>query len=85
MLAGDPKQLDAVTKSTYAAKLGYKISFMEQLLTRNFYNRNSRTGEYNQNYITQLVKNYRSHSAILSAANMLFYDNKLQVRAPKGR
>lgn len=84
VLAGDPKQLDAVTRSRCATKLGFNVSFMEQLLKRPLYKRNSKTGEYNHNYITQLVKNYRSHSAILHAANTLFYENKLQVSAAKG-
>lgn len=84
VLAGDPKQLDAVTRSGYAAKLGFKVSFMERLLMHNLYKRDFQTDEFNQNYITQLVKNYRSHSAILHAANTLFYENKLQVRASKG-
>lgn len=77
-------QLDAVTKSVYASKLGFKVSIMEQLMKQQLYKRDPRTGEYNQNYITQLVKNYRSHSAILHTANNLFYENKLQVKATKG-
>lgn len=85
MLAGDPKQLDAVTKSGYAAKLGYKTSFMEHLFERQLYKRNSATGNYNKMYITQLVKNYRSHPAILHIPNVLFYDNKLQARAPSSK
>lgn len=83
MLAGDPKQLDAVTKSGYAAKLGYKTSFMEQLFERQLYKRNPATGHFNKTYITQLVKNYRSHPAILHIPNILFYDNKLQASAPQ--
>lgn len=81
VLAGDPQQLDAVTKSICALKLGYNVSFMQHLLDQPLYKPNPKTGEYNQNYITQLVKNYRSHSAILQAANMLFYENRLQVSA----
>ncbi|XP_031626698.1 putative helicase mov-10-B.2 isoform X2 [Contarinia nasturtii] len=81
VLAGDPKQLDAVTKSNLAAQLGFKTSFMEQLFECRLYKRNSTTGEYNQKYITQLVKNYRSHSSILHVPNELFYESKLQARA----
>lgn len=83
VLAGDPKQLDAVTKSGRAAKIGYKTSWMEHLFNRPLYRPNMRTGKYNPKYITQLVKNYRSHSAILHIPNTLFYENKLQAAAPK--
>lgn len=85
VLAGDPKQLDAVTKSGYAKKLGYNTSFMEQLFEKPLYQRNPKTGNYNEKYITQLVKNYRSHSAILRIPNILFYENKLQAKAPSGK
>lgn len=84
VLAGDPKQLDAVTKSRYAIKLGFKMSFMEHLFNRRLYQRDPETGDFNQKYITQLVKNYRSHSVILHIPNDLFYENKLQVEASSG-
>lgn len=84
VLAGDPKQLDAVTRSKNAIKLGFKTSFMEHLFNRPLYQRNPETGNYNPKYITQLVKNYRSHSAILHIPNMLFYENKLEAKAPAG-
>ncbi|XP_055303315.1 helicase MOV-10-like [Sitodiplosis mosellana] len=81
VLAGDPKQLDAVTKSENAVKLGFKTSFLEQLFNRKLYERNPLTGQYNRRYITQLVKNYRSHPAILAIPNALFYENKLEAKA----
>lgn len=84
VLAGDPKQLDAVTKSDYAVKLGFKTSFMEHLFEKPLYSRHPYTHKYNHKYITQLVKNYRSHPAILSIPNKLFYDNKLEAKAPSG-
>lgn len=84
VLAGDPKQLDAVTKSSNAMKLGFKKSFMEHLFERRLYKRHPITGEYNQKYITQLVKNYRSHSAILHVPNYMFYERTLEAMAPKG-
>lgn len=84
VLAGDPKQLDAVTKSGFAARLGYKTSFMENLFERQLYKRHPTTDRYDQKYITQLVKNYRSHPAILHIPNTLFYENKLQAKAPAG-
>lgn len=84
VLAGDPKQLDAVTKSKWAKKLGYETSWLEQLCTQNLYKRNSETGRFNEIYITQLVKNYRSHPAILEIPNELFYENKLEACASTG-
>lgn len=84
VLAGDPKQLDAVTKSGNAAKLGFKTSFLEQLFNRALYKPNPLTGQYNRRYITQLVKNYRSHPAILQIPNCLFYENKLEAKASSG-
>lgn len=84
VLAGDPKQLDAVTKSNYAVRLGFKTSVMENLFKKKLYQRNPSTDKYNSIYITQLVKNYRSHAAILHIPNKLFYDNKLEVKAAAG-
>lgn len=83
-MAGDPKQLDAVTKSKNAIKLGFKTSYMEQLFEKPLYKRDPITAKYNPKYITQLVKNYRSHPAILSIPNALFYDNKLEAKASEG-
>lgn len=85
VLAGDPKQLDAVTKSRTAVRIGYKTSWMEHLFNRQLYQRNAATDKFNPKYITQLVKNYRSHAAILHLPNILFYDNKLEVKASKVR
>lgn len=36
---------------------------------------------YHSNYITKLLKNYRSHPAILAIPNELFYDNELVAHA----
>lgn len=84
VLAGDPKQLDAVTRSRGATEMGYKTSLMERLFEMPFYQRNPNTDQYNPMYMAQLVKNYRSHSAILAIPNQLFYENRLEVMAPRG-
>lgn len=84
ILAGDPKQLDAVTKSDEAIEMGYKTSFMEHLFNRRLYQRDSITGAFNATYITQLVDNYRSHPAILQMPSELFYENSLKAKASKG-
>ncbi|XP_055301201.1 putative helicase mov-10-B.1 isoform X2 [Sitodiplosis mosellana] len=79
ILCGDPKQLDAVTKSDWSTSMGFKISWFEQLFKMPLYKRQDQTGEFNKIYITQLVRNYRSHKAILKVPNTLFYENQLQA------
>lgn len=79
VLIGDPKQLDAVTISQSAAKLGYGTSFLEQLFEFVLYKRDAITGKFNSKYITQLVKNYRSHPVILQVPNQLFYEGALKA------
>lgn len=81
--AGDPKQLDAVTKSNQATRLGFKTSFMEYLFKEPCYGNNNE-GHYNSDLIVQLVENYRSHPDILRIPNQLFYDNKLKYKASEG-
>lgn len=81
ILAGDPKQLDAVTRSERAKELGFQTSWLEQLCQTNLYSRNNPALQYHAGFITQLVKNYRSHPQILKIPNELFYDNKLEPMA----
>lgn len=85
VLIGDPKQLDAVTKSMWSIKMGSQISLFERLFNLPLYKRNAQTGQFSQQYITQLVQNYRSHRAILKIPNELFYENTLQAMASPGR
>lgn len=85
VFAGDVKQLDAVTKSQHAKALNFQVSFVENLLEKALYKRNSGTGKFNQNYITQLVKNYRCHEEILRKPSKLFYNNVLEAAAPEGK
>lgn len=84
VLAGDPKQLDAVTKSKRAEALGHNTSLMEHLLKKQIYKKNMKTRKFNQNYVTQLVENYRNHPAILKIPNDLFYESTLKASASKG-
>lgn len=80
VLAGDPKQLDAITRSQVAQRLGYKCSWLEQLTKFDLYKSNR--GRFNTNYISMLVKNYRSHPDILHIPNQLFYNGRLEPLAP---
>lgn len=47
VLIGDPKQLDAVTKSDWSIKLGFKTSWFEHLFNLPLYQRNQVTGQFN--------------------------------------
>lgn len=70
--------------SKEAIALGFKTSLMEHLFNRRLYQRDPITGKYNTKFITQLVKNYRSHSAILHTSSKLFYEGSLQAKASTG-
>lgn len=85
VLIGDPKQLDAVTKSNWSIEMGFKTSLFERLFNLPLYQRDTSTGQYNQKYITQLLRNYRSHRFILKIPNELFYENTLQAMASPGK
>lgn len=85
VLSGDPKQLDAVSLSKHASKLGYRMSLMEYLQCNEpCYQPNNITGELNQFRIVQLTKNYRTHPQILQMASVLFYESRLEAKANKG-
>ncbi|NXG43462.1 M10L1 helicase, partial [Psilopogon haemacephalus] len=85
VLVGDPKQLGPVIKSQIALAFGLNISLLERLTSREMYLRDedafSTCGAYNPLLITKLVKNYRSHSALLALPSKLFYHKELQVCA----
>jgi len=54
------------------------ISMLERLMkTCEPYKK--RNQKYNSNYITKLIKNYRSHEKLLHVSNDLFYDNDLKA------
>ncbi|XP_017335051.1 putative helicase mov-10-B.1 isoform X1 [Ictalurus punctatus] len=83
VLAGDPKQLGAVLRSPLAQQHGLGLSLLERLMTQiSLYQKNQdgRQG-YDSCFVTKLLRNYRSHPAILKIPNELFYDNELQVFA----
>lgn len=85
VLAGDPKQLDAVTKSRNAEKLGFKLSWMEYLMeNKKCYARNPVTKRHNSRHIVVLTKNYRSHQSILDIPNKLLYDGMLEAAGNTG-
>ncbi|KGL92149.1 Putative helicase Mov10l1, partial [Charadrius vociferus] len=85
VLVGDPKQLGPVIKSKIALTFGLNVSLLERLTSRDVYLRDedafSACGAYNPLLITKLIKNYRSHSALLALPSKLFYHKELEVCA----
>nr|XP_045728269.2 RNA helicase Mov10l1 [Mirounga angustirostris] len=89
VLAGDPMQLGPVIKSRLAMAYGLNVSMLERLMSRPAYLRDEDAfgacGAYNPLLVTKLVKNYRSHPALLALPSRLFYHRELEVCAdPKG-
>ncbi|XP_043944719.1 RNA helicase Mov10l1-like isoform X1 [Protopterus annectens] len=78
-------QLGPVVKSRLARVFGLNVSLLERLMMRPMYSRDetaySICGSYNPLLVTKLVKNYRSHSALLSLPSRLFYHKELLVCA----
>lgn len=85
MLAGDPMQLGPVVKSVLAKDMGFGVSFIERLMQYPLYSRDPKNGLFNEKYITQLVRNYRSHEAILHIPSKLFYNGTLKAHASSGK
>nr|XP_020471905.1 putative helicase mov-10-B.1 [Monopterus albus] len=81
VLAGDPKQLGPILRSPFALKYGMGVSFLERMMNDiPLYQKDQEDG-FNSRFVTKLLRNYRSHPAILKVPNELFYDNKLQACA----
>ncbi|KAJ8360337.1 hypothetical protein SKAU_G00168620 [Synaphobranchus kaupii] len=84
VLAGDPKQLGPILRSPLAMQYGLGLSLLERLMQDNpLYQKEDKSGRFNQMFVTKLLRNYRSHPAILKIPNELFYDGELQVFADK--
>ncbi|KAH0618935.1 hypothetical protein JD844_018496, partial [Phrynosoma platyrhinos] len=77
VLAGDPKQLGPVLRSPLAIEHGLGVSLLERLMEHySLYQKED--GSYNTQFVTKLLRNYRSHAAILKYPNDKFYDGELQ-------
>ncbi|XP_036955977.1 putative helicase mov-10-B.1 [Acanthopagrus latus] len=82
VLAGDPKQLGPILRSPLALKYGLGLSLLERLMRDNpLYQKSTDSGHFDTRFVTKLLRNYRSHAAILKIPNELFYENELQVFA----
>ncbi|KAM4562218.1 putative helicase mov-10-B.2 [Odontesthes bonariensis] len=80
VLAGDPKQLGPILRSPFALKNGMGVSLLERLMNDfTLYQKNEEV--FNNCFVTKLLRNYRSHPAILKIPNELFYDGELQACA----
>ncbi|KAG6428037.1 hypothetical protein SASPL_112285 [Salvia splendens] len=71
VLAGDPMQLGPVVFSTEAEVHGLGTSYLERLFVCDLY----RGGD--TNFMTKLVRNYRTHEAILKLPSEMFYAGEL--------
>ncbi|KAF5351162.1 hypothetical protein D9756_008289 [Leucocoprinus leucothites] len=74
VLSGDPKQLGPIIRSGIAMHLGLELSYIERIMERPPYEQSGGHGKS----IVKLVKNFRSHEAILRFPNERFYGNDLQ-------
>ncbi|XP_068568586.1 putative helicase mov-10-B.1 [Cebidichthys violaceus] len=82
VLAGDPKQLGPILRSPFALQYGLGLSLLERLMKHNtLYQKSTDSGHFDTRFVTKLLRNYRSHAAILEIPNELFYENELQVFA----
>lgn len=75
VLSGDHHQLGAIINHPFSRKLGMEKSMMERMMQTNKHYQ--RSPNYNRMFVTQLVKNYRSHPALLHFSNENFYDSQL--------
>ncbi|XP_031507892.1 helicase MOV-10 isoform X1 [Papio anubis] len=80
VLAGDPRQLGPVLRSPLTQKHGLGYSLLERLLTYNSLYKKGPEG-YDPQFITKLLRNYRSHPTILDIPNQLYYEGELQACA----
>ncbi|KAM5125970.1 helicase MOV-10-like [Callospermophilus lateralis] len=80
VLAGDPQQLGPLLWSPLTQKYGLGYSLLERLLTYNVLYKKGPDG-YDPQFITKLLRNYRSHPTILDIPNQLYYDGELQACA----
>ncbi|KAG8235105.1 hypothetical protein J437_LFUL015532 [Ladona fulva] len=89
VLSGDPLQLGPVLHSPFAKKYGLGRfeslvvtllagkSLLERLMMSVELYQRGEGKNYNPDVLTKLVKNYRSHPAILDLPNRLFYQGEL--------
>ena len=86
VLAGDPKQLGPVLRSAVALEAGLGLSLLKRLTEREGGPHRLRgpadggaayPDGFHPSYVTLLTDNYRSHEALLTVPNALFYNDAL--------
>ncbi|KZS97367.1 P-loop containing nucleoside triphosphate hydrolase protein [Sistotremastrum niveocremeum HHB9708] len=77
VLSGDPKQLGPIVRSSVAIKFGLGQSYLARLMELPLYNEK----DYRGVSIVKLLKNWRSHPAILRFPNERFYKGDLECHA----
>ncbi|KAF8771015.1 RNA helicase Mov10l1 like protein [Argiope bruennichi] len=86
IMAGDPKQLGPVLRSSHALTYGLQVSYLERLMNTALYARNEREykeyGGYNPLLVTMLEESYRSHPDILRFPSDMFYYSRVVCRFP---
>lgn len=80
IIAGDPYQLGPIVKCRKIQHLIGK-SLLERLMECEPYQKSN--DKYNSRYITKLVRNFRSHPAILYTSNKLFYEDLIPFAKPR--
>ncbi|KAJ3917943.1 RNA helicase [Lentinula edodes] len=79
VLAGDNKQLGPIVHSGLASVLGLKTSYLARIMDREIYDLDGKSSVGGRGVtIVKLVRNFRSHPAILEFSNEHFYNNELQ-------
>lgn len=79
ILAGDPHQLGPVVITEGAKYLGHGKSMMQRLMEFPLYGRKANDGNFDEKFVIQLVKNYRSLPLLLKVPDKLFYGKKLEA------
>lgn len=77
VLAGDPQQLGPVVHSKICRKYKYDISILERLMDLPIYENDTQN-----NFITMLKLNFRSHPDVLELPNRMFYGSQLRAVSP---
>lgn len=75
ILSGDSKQLGPIVRSPVALELGLGVSYLDRLMQNPIYDEVEGKGVT----IVKLIKNWRSHNAILKFPNEEFYKSELEA------
>jgi len=82
VLFGDPYQLGPVVLSQFSNSHGLELSLLERLLSRPLYEGANLTETQNP-LCAKLIRNYRSHRAIIEYPNEAFYNGELIAAASR--